>query len=66
MRNLGVHPASKFEVSADIIVIAKAAYSLAMVTDISLINIEEEQQKINYATVKQIEKIMRFLRDIED
>ena len=38
---------------------------MAMVTDISLINIEEEQ-KVDYTTVKQIAKIMRFLRNIED
>jgi hypothetical protein len=56
---------SKFEASANIIVITKAINTLVMATDISLINIEEEQ-KVDYATVKQIAKIMRFLRNIED
>ena len=37
-----------------------------MVNSIPLKNIEEEEQKVDYATVEQISKIMRFLRNIED
>ncbi len=33
---------------------------------IPLKNIEEEQQKVDYATVEQIAKIMRFIKNIED
>jgi hypothetical protein len=36
-----------------------------MANAIPLKNIEEEQ-KVDYATVEQIAKIMRFLRNIED
>ncbi len=36
-----------------------------MANVIPLKNMEEEQ-KVDYATVEQIEKIMRFLRNIED
>jgi hypothetical protein len=36
-----------------------------MANAIPLKNIEQEQ-KVEYATVEQIEKIMRFLRNIED
>ena len=57
---------SKFEVSANIIVITKAANRLSMGNAIPLKNIEEEQQKVDYATVEQIAKIMRFLKNIED
>jgi hypothetical protein len=56
---------SKFEVTANIIVITKATHNFCMVTAIPLRNIEEEQ-KTNRATVEQISKIIRFLRDIED
>ena len=56
---------SKFEVSANIIVITKATNTLDMANAIPLKNIEEEQ-KVDYATVEQIAKIMRFLRNIED
>ena len=56
---------SKFEVGANIIVITKATNTLHMVIAIPLKNIEEEQ-KVDRATVEQISKIMRFLRNIED
>ncbi len=56
---------SKFEVTANIIVITKAANRLRMVSAIPLKNIEEEQ-KVDRATAEQIAKIMRFLRNIED
>jgi hypothetical protein len=56
---------SKFEVTANIIVITKATNTLHMVIAIPLKNIEEEQ-KVDRATVEQISKIMRFLRNIED
>ena len=56
---------SKFEVSANIIVITKAAISMFMVTSIPLKNIEEEQ-KADRETVEQISKIIRFLWNIED
>jgi len=56
---------SKFEVTANIIVITKVANRLHMVTAIPLKNIEEEQ-KVDRATAEQIAKIMRFLRNIED
>jgi hypothetical protein len=56
---------SKFEVSANKIVITKAANVLFMATSIPLKNIEEEQ-KADQATVEQISKIIRFLWNIED
>jgi hypothetical protein len=56
---------SKFEVTANIIVITKAADRLHMVSAIPLKNIEEEQ-KVDRATAEQIAKIMQFLRNIED
>jgi len=56
---------SKFEVTANIIVITNATNTLPMVTAIPLKNIEEEQ-KVDRATVEQIAKIIRFLRNIED
>ena len=37
-----------------------------MVNYIPIKNIEEEEQKVDYATIEQISKIMRFLRNIED
>ncbi len=61
----GFPAASNFEVSADIIVITKATNTLYMANAIPLKNIEQEQ-KVDYATVEQIAKIMRFLRNIED
>lgn len=61
----GFPAASNFEVSAGIIVITKATNTLYMANAIPLKNIEQEQ-KVEYATVEQIEKIMRFLRNIED
>lgn len=61
----GFPATSNFEVATDIIVITKAINTLPMVTTISLKNIEEET-KVDYATIKQIAKIMRFLRNIED
>ena len=61
----GFSATSKFEVSANIIVITKATNTLCMANAIPLKNIEEEQ-KVDYATVEQIAKIMRFLRNIED
>ena len=54
---------SKYQ--ANIIVITKAANRSDMVNSIPLKNIEEEQ-KIDRATVEQISKIIRFLRNIED
>jgi hypothetical protein len=57
---------SNFEVPANIIVITKATNRLYMVNSIPLKNIEEEEQKVEHATVEQISKIMRFLRNIED
>ena len=57
---------SNFEISANIIVITKATNKLYMVNSIPLKNIEEEEQKVDYATAEQISKIMRFLRNIED
>ena len=57
---------SNFEVSTSINVITKAANRSCMVNSIPLKNIEEDQQKVDYATVEQIVKIMRFLRNIED
>lgn len=57
---------SNFEVSVNIIVITKAGDRLYMANSIPLKNIEEEQQKVDYATVVQIAKIMGFLRNIED
>jgi hypothetical protein len=56
---------SKFEVTANIIVITKATNTLHMVIAIPLKNIEEEQ-KVDRATAEQISKIIRFLRNIED
>jgi len=56
---------SNFEVSANIIVITKATNTFAMANAIPLKNIEEEQT-VDYATLEQIAKIMRFLRNIED
>ena len=56
--------ASNFEMSANIIVITNATNTLAMANAIR--NIEEEQQRVDFATVEQIAKIMKFLRDIED
>jgi hypothetical protein len=56
---------SNFEVSANIIVITKATNTLAMANAIPLKNIEEEQT-VDYATLVQIARIMRFLRNIED
>jgi hypothetical protein len=50
--------------SANIIVITNVTNTLAMANAIR--NIEEEQQKVDFATVEQIAKIMKFLRDIED
>jgi hypothetical protein len=57
---------SNFEVPANRIVITKATNKFYMVNSISLKNIEEEEPKVDYATVEQISKIMRFLRNIED
>ena len=56
---------SNFEVCSIVIVIAKAANWLGMVTAIQLRNLEEEQ-KTDRTTVEQIAKIIRFLRNIED
>jgi len=56
---------SNFEISANIIVITIAINILTMANAIPLKNIEEEQ-KVNYATLEQIERIMKFLRNIED
>ena len=65
MLSYGFPATSKFEVSANIIVITKATNTLYMANAIPLKNIEQEQ-KVDYATVEQIAKIMRFLRNIED
>lgn len=65
MLSRGFPATSKFEVSANIIVITKATNTLYMANAIPLKNIEQEQ-KVDYATVEQIAKIMRFLRNIED
>jgi hypothetical protein len=56
---------SNFEVQARDIVITKVTNTLAMVTAIPLMNIEEEQN-IDSATAKQIVKIIEFLLNIED
>jgi len=37
-----------------------------MANNITLKNIEEEEQKADYYTIEQIAKIMKFLRNIED
>ena len=65
MLNVVFSATSKFEVNVNIIVITNATNSLCMVTSIPLKNIEEEQ-KADRATVEQISKIIRFLRNIED
>ena len=57
---------SNFEISVNIIVITKATNTLPMANNITLKNIEEEEQKADYYTVEQIAKIMKFLRNIED
>ena len=51
--------------NAHIIVITKAANTLHMPNIIPLKNIEEEQET-DQCTVRQIAKIMQFLRNIED
>ena len=58
-------PTSNFEVGFNIIVIAKAGNRVVMATSIQLRNIEEEQH-IDRATVEQIARIIRFLKNIED
>ena len=59
------HATSKFEVAANIMVIAKAANSMFMGSSIPLRNIEEEE-KADRETVEEISKIIRFLWNIED
>jgi len=56
---------SKFEVSANIIVNTKATITLCMANGVSLKNMEQEQE-VDHATLEQIARIMRFLRNIED
>jgi len=57
---------SNFEISRSVIVITTATSTLPMANNITLKNIEEEEQKADYYTVEQIAKIMKFLRNIED
>jgi hypothetical protein len=56
---------SNFEVHANIIVITKAVNSSFMVTDIQLINIDEEES-LDRSTAERLAKIIEFLLNIED
>ena len=56
---------SNFEVPGIIIVITTAANRLVMVTDIPLINIDEEEN-LDRATAERLAKIIEFLLNIED
>ena len=60
-----IRSTSKFEVTAVDTVITKVAIGVAMETDKTLINIDEEQN-LDRVTAAQLAKIVEFLLNIED